>query len=83
MGGESFAGGVEKALGLTSDSYVWRALCLLALLVSIGAAVLTNLGKSSDQGGRLPTAEAVDGELEGLSFVLEFGQLPLEDAVKL
>jgi hypothetical protein len=83
VGGESFAGGVQRALGLSSDSYVWRVLCLAALLVSVGAAILTNLAKSPDQAARLASAEAVDGELEGLSVLLEFGQLAVQDAVKL
>jgi hypothetical protein len=84
IGGESFAGGIEKALGLSSDSYVWRTLCLLAMLVSVGAAVMTNLGKSHEAAmNRLTTAEAAKAELEGLSSLLEFGQLSLEDAVKL
>jgi hypothetical protein len=83
VGGESFAGGIQRALGLGSDSYVWRVLCLLALVVSVGAALLTNLAKSQDHGSRLATAEAVDGELEGLSVLLQFGELPVQDAVKL
>ena len=37
---------MQDSLGLASDSYVWRTLCLLALLVSVAAAVLTNLGKA-------------------------------------
>ena len=48
FGGEPFAQSVQNTLGLASDSYVWRTLCLLALLVSVGAAVLTNLGKAQD-----------------------------------
>ena len=83
VGGETFAGGVQKALGLASDSYVWRTLCLLALLVSIGAAVMTNLAKSSDDVSRLSTAEAANAELEGLASLLQFGQLGVQDGVKL
>jgi hypothetical protein len=83
VGGETFAGGLQKTLGLSSDAYVWRVLCLAAMLVSVGAAVLTNLSKSHDAASRLSTAEAVDGELEGLAVLLEFGQLPVQDAVKL
>jgi hypothetical protein len=83
LGGKSFAEGVQKALGLSSDTIVWRVLCLLALLVSVAAALLTNLAKSHDQAARLATAEAVEGELEGLSVLLQFGQLAVQDAVKL
>ena len=83
VGGESFAGGVKNTLGLSSDSYVWRVLCLIALLVSVGAAILTNLGKSQDHAARLASAEAAVAELDGLTVLLEFGQLPIQDAVKL
>ena len=83
VGGENFSTGIQKALGFASDSTVWRTLCLAALLVSVAAAVLTNLGKSDDAVGRLSTAEAANAELEGLSTLLEFGSLPVSDAVKL
>ena len=43
LGGEPFAQNVQNLLALQSDSYVWRILCLLALLVSVGGAVLTKL----------------------------------------
>jgi hypothetical protein len=83
VGGESFASSVQKMFGLSSDSTVWRTLCLAALLVSVGSAVLANLGKSDDAVGRLSTAEAANAELEGLSTLLEFGSLSVSDAVKL
>jgi hypothetical protein len=84
FGGETFAGGMQKLLGLSSDSYVWRTLCLLALLVSVGAAVMTNLAKSHEAAlTRLTTAEAAKSELDGLAPLVEFGHLSVEEAVKL
>jgi hypothetical protein len=83
VGGETFSQSVQHNLGLSSDSLVWRVLCLAALVVSIASAVLTNMGKSDDAAGRLGTAEAANAELEGLTTLLEFGQLPVEEAVKL
>jgi hypothetical protein len=84
IGGENFAEGVQDTLGLASDSYVWRTLCLLALLVSVGAAVMTNLAKSHEAAlNRLSTAEAAKAELEGLSTLVKYGHLSLEEAVKL
>jgi hypothetical protein len=83
VGGESFAGGVQRALGLPSDSSVWRVLCFVALVVSVGAAVLTNLDKSRNNAAQLATVEATAGELEGLGVLLEFGDLSVQDAVKL
>jgi hypothetical protein len=83
LGGEPFAESVQNTLGLASDSYVWRTLCLLALLVSVGAAVMTNIAKSQDDVARLSTVEAANAELEGLSTLLQFGHLSVDDAVKL
>jgi hypothetical protein len=83
LGGEPFAESVQSALGLASDSYVWRTLCLLAMLVSISAAVLTNLGKSQDDVARLSSAEAANAELEGLASLLQYGHLSVDDGVKL
>ena len=83
FGGQSFADSVQAIFGLTSDTTVWRVLCLLALLVSVGAAVLTNLGKADDDVARLSSAEAANTELEGLSGLLQFGQLTVEDGAKL
>jgi hypothetical protein len=83
VGGDTFAEGVQQGLGLPSDSYVWRTLCLLALLVSVGSALLTNIGKAHDDVARLSTAEAANAELEGLTSLLQFGQLSVEDGVKL
>jgi hypothetical protein len=65
IGGETFAEGVQGALGLVSESSVWRVLCLLALLVSVAAAILTNIGKAQDDVARISTAEAANAELEG------------------
>lgn len=83
LGGEPFAASVQRILGLASDVIVWQLLCLLALLVSVSAAVLTNVAKSQDSEARLSTVEAVNAELEGLASLLHFGHLSLEDAVKL
>jgi hypothetical protein len=83
LGGESFAGGVQRALGLSTSSLVWRTLCLVAMLVSVTVAILTNLTKAQDAVGRLSAVEAVGAELEGLATLLEFSQLSVPDAVKL
>src|SRR3954449_2795262 len=75
LGGEPFAESVQNTLGLASDSYVWRTLCLLALLVSVAAAVLTNIAKAQDDVARLSSVEAASTELEGLSGLMQFGHL--------
>ncbi|WP_427015428.1 hypothetical protein ACQCSX_11350 [Pseudarthrobacter sp. P1] len=83
LGGKSFTATVQGSLGIEDSSTVWRVLCLVALLVSVAAAVATNLSKSRDLDGRVTAAETCNAELEGLETMLEFGQLPLQDAVKL
>jgi hypothetical protein len=84
FGGEKFSEGVQSLLGLSSDSYVWRTLCLIAVLVSVGAAVMTNLAKVHEASlNRLTVAEAAKAELDGLTELLRFGHLSLDDGVKL
>jgi hypothetical protein len=83
FGGEPFAETVQGLFDLNSDSTVWRLLCLLALLVSVSAAVLANIAKSQDDVARLSSAEAANTELEGLAGLLQFGHLTVEDGVKL
>ena len=83
LGGETFAQSVQNSLGLASDSTVWRTLCFLTLLVSIASAILVNLGKANDEVAKLSSAEAANTELEGLTGLLQFGRVSLEDGVKL
>lgn len=83
LGGVPFAEAVQRALGLDDGSAVWRSLCFLALLVSVGATVLTNINRSHDSVAELSTVEAARVELEGLATLLEFGTLSVEDGVKL
>ena len=83
FGGVPFAEAVQNALGLDTSSAVWRALCFLALLVSIAAAVMTTIEKSRGSSAQLSAVEAADAELEGLATLLEFGTLSVEDGVKL
>ena len=74
---------MQNALGLDDSSAVWRSLCFLALLVSVGATVLTNINRSHDAVAELSAVEAADAELEGLATLLDFGTLSVEDGVKL
>ena len=83
LGGEPFAQSVQNSLGLASDSTVWRTLCFLTLLVSIASAILVNLGKASDEVARLSSAEAANTELEGLTGLLQYGRVSVEDGAKL
>lgn len=83
LGGLSFAESVQQVLSLPESSIVWRVLCLLALLVSLVAAVSVHLNKSQEMSAQLSAAEACNAELEGLHTLLEFAQLPVSDAAEL
>ena len=83
IGGTGFAESVENAFDLGTSSLVWRVLCLLSTLVSVVAAVLMTIDKADDSAAQLSAVEAADAELEGLSTLLEFGHLSVEDGVKL
>ncbi len=83
FGGTDFAEAVESLFDLPTSSSVWRVLCILSTLVSVGAAVLTTIDKADDSAAQLSAVEAADAELEGLSTLLEFGHLSVEDGVKL
>ena len=82
LGGTRFTAEVQDAASLPSQSIVWRALCLAAMLLSIVAAIATNMYKSHDVAARLAKAEACNVALEGLEALVEFGQIPTADAVK-
>jgi hypothetical protein len=83
LGGRDFTEAVDGTFDLGDSSVVWRILCLLALLVSLAAAVLTAIDKAQNSAAELSAVEAADAELEGLSTLLEFGHLSVEDGVKL
>jgi hypothetical protein len=83
FGGTKFAEGVQGALTLDQSSIVWQGLCLAAMLMSVVAAVSTNLANSHSVAARVSAAEACNAQLEGLQTALTFGRLPVEDAVQL
>ncbi|MCV2489408.1 hypothetical protein OF117_08510 [Geodermatophilus sp. YIM 151500] len=83
LGGNTFADAVANALGLAENSIVWRLLCLAALVVSVGAAVLVNLERSQNTGARVGAAESAAAELDGLATLVQVGHLPIEEAAKL
>ena len=83
IGGRDFTEAVDVTFDLADSSVVWRILCLLALLVSVCATVLTAIDKANNSAAELSAVEAADAELEGLATLLEFGHLSVEDGVKL
>jgi hypothetical protein len=82
VGGQRFVDRVAGSLDIQGES-VWRPLCLAAMVISIVAAITTNLSKAKNTEARIVNVEATNAELEGLQTLIEFEQLSLEDAVKL
>ncbi len=83
LGGVSFAEAIQRVFALSTNSIVWRTLCLVAMLVSLVATISAQLSKSQDTAAQLSAAEACDTELEGLQTLLELDQLPVQDAANL
>ena len=82
LGGAQFTESSARLFSISDDSLVWRLLCFAAMVLSLVAAIATNLYKSHDIATRLAKAEACSAALEGLEALVEFGRLPLTDAVK-
>lgn len=83
VGGTRFTSAVQDIFSLDNDSTVWRVLCLGAALLSLVAALATNLSNSHLVSAQVSAAEACSAELDGLESAVAFGHLPVEDAVKL
>lgn len=83
LGGVTFAEAVQRGFSLSDSPVVWRALCLLAMLVSLVAAISVHLNKSQDMAAQLSAAEACNAELEGLQTLVQFAQLSVHDAAEL
>ncbi len=83
FGGPKFTQIAQQTFNLPSEAFVWRFLCFAAVLASVAAGITTNMYKTQDLGARLVKAEASQGVLEGVEVLLEFGQVPVADAIKL
>ena len=83
FGGPKFTQIAQQTFNLPSEAFVWRFLCFGAVLASVAAGITTNMYKTQDLGARLVKAEASQGVLEGVEVLLEFGQVPVADAIKL
>ncbi len=83
VGGDKFTVTVQTLLKLSTDSTVWRTLCLLALVLSLVALIANNLYRTQDLANRLAKAQAGSALLEGLETLVEFGIYSVEDATRL
>lgn len=83
MGGTRFTAAIQGIFSLRDDAIVWRVLCLAAVVLSLAAALATNLANSHAVAAQVSAAEACSAELDGLESALAFGHLPTDDAVAL
>ena len=81
IAGPEFVNALKQELSLSNTALVWRTLCLAALFVSLVAAISANLSKSHDLAARVTAAEVCSMELEGVLTSLQFGRLPVKEAV--
>lgn len=82
-GGTGFTEAVQGIFSLGDDSVVWRFLCLAAVILSVAAALATNFANSHALTDRVSAAETTNAQLEGLQDTLDFGHIPIDDALKL
>ncbi len=83
FGGEMFTTSVRDALDLAASSQVWQPICLFAVVLSIVAAIATNMARAHDLASRLAKAQMANAKLEGLEAAVEFGQVSVPEAVDL
>lgn len=82
-GGTGFTEAVQGIFSLGDDSVVWRFLCLAAVILSVAAALATNFANSHALADRVTAAETANAQLDGLQDTLNFGHIPIDDALKL
>ena len=83
LGGVSLTDSIARGLDLPRSAGVWRPLCLLAMVVSVVAAISANLSKSRNVEARIMAAEICNTELDLLATFLELDQVPLNEAAKM
>lgn len=83
VGGTGFTHATASLLSLSEDSIVWRVLCLLAVILSVAAALSTNFATSRSVADRVSAAETCSAQLESLAVSLDIGHIDVDEAVKL
>ncbi len=83
LGGKNFTDWARDVFNVTDPSDIWRPLCLLAMVVSVTAAICANLNQASKTESRIVSAEVCRTELACLQTLIEFHQIPLSEALKL
>jgi hypothetical protein len=65
------------------DSAVWGVLCLLAMVLSVTAAIVNNMNRSQDVATRLAKAQTATLLFDKLTVSIEIKQISDTDAAKL
>jgi hypothetical protein len=83
IGGPEYTKRANQILHFEEAGDVWRYSCLVAMLVSITAAICVNLNQASKTESRIISAEVCKSELACLETLIEFHQVSLPEALKL
>jgi hypothetical protein len=83
VGGQGFTQTLQGVFSLGDSSVVWRTLCLAAVVLSVTAALATNLATSQALADKVSAAETCSAQLEGLQVALNFGRIDVDEAVQL
>ncbi|MDQ1057440.1 hypothetical protein QFZ23_001341 [Arthrobacter globiformis] len=83
FGGTGFTAAVQGMFSLDDASVVWRALCLGAVILSVGAGLATNFANSQAVAEKVTAAETAIAQLEGLQLSLGFGHIAIDEAAML
>ncbi|WP_336711406.1 exodeoxyribonuclease VII small subunit [Arthrobacter sp. USHLN218] len=83
FGRDGFNNAVAEIFSLPDSAIVWQVICALASILSLVAAITTGLANSRNTSEQISTAESASAQLEGLLAALRYGQLPLDEAVRL
>ena len=83
LGGPEYTKRANEILRFEEPGDVWQYSCLVAMLVSITAAICVNLNQASKTESRIISAEACRAELTCLQTLVEFHQVSLAEALKL
>lgn len=83
FGRDGFNNAVAELFSLPDSAIVWQVICMLASILSLVAAIATGLANSRNTSEQISIAESASAQLEGLLAALRYGQLPLDEAVRL
>jgi hypothetical protein len=83
VGGTRFTTALQGIFSLRESSLVWQVLCLIAVILSAGAALATNLASSHSVAAKVTAAEVCNAQLDALRLALDLGQIDPGEAGKL